>query len=62
MVDFESTIQKMNECTLSEPTSYEKRTYRVDEIQDILGIGRDELGICLLPSYWRNACPNLGLR
>lgn len=41
MVDFESTIQKMNECTLSEPTSYEKRTYRVDEIQDILGIGRD---------------------
>lgn len=34
MVDFENTIQKMNESTLSEPASYEKRTYRVDEIQD----------------------------
>lgn len=41
MVDFENTIQKMNESTLSNPVSYDKRTYRVDEIQDILGIGRD---------------------
>ena len=41
MVDFENAIQKMNESTLSNPVFYEKRTYRVDEIQDILGIGRD---------------------
>lgn len=41
MIDFESTIEEMNESTLSKPISYEKRTYRVDEIQDILGIGRD---------------------
>lgn len=32
MVDFENTIQKMNESTLSNPVSYEKRTYRVDAI------------------------------
>lgn len=25
MVDFENTIQKMNESTLSEPASYEKK-------------------------------------
>lgn len=37
MVDFENTIQEMNESTLSKPSTYEKRTYRVDEIQDILG-------------------------
>ena len=41
MVDFENTIQEMNESTFSKPSTYEKRTYRVDEIQDILGIGRD---------------------
>ena len=41
MVDFENTIQEMNESTLSKSSTYEKRTYRVDEIQDILGIGRD---------------------
>ena len=28
MVDFENTIQKMNESTLSKPSTYEKRTYR----------------------------------
>lgn len=39
---FESRIAKLNKETEAIPNiSYEKRIYTVDEIQDILGIGRN---------------------
>lgn len=33
MVDFENTIQEMNESTLSKPSTYEKRTYRLTKFK-----------------------------
>lgn len=41
MSDFEAVIDRMNEDTLATPVIYDKRTYRIDEVMDILGIGRD---------------------
>lgn len=38
---FEDKILKMNEDTDSIFGTYEKRTYTVEEIQNILGIGRN---------------------
>ncbi|MCD8357009.1 MAG: helix-turn-helix domain-containing protein [Clostridia bacterium] len=39
---FEKEIEKLNKCMEAQlPVQYEKRIYTVDEIQDILGIGRN---------------------
>lgn len=37
---FEARIAELNRFNEQNPVSYDKRTYTVDEIQDILGIGR----------------------
>ena len=37
---FEDKIQEINSVTTAQPSTFEKRTYTVSEIQDILGIGR----------------------
>ena len=37
---FESRIAELNRFNEQNPVSYDKRTYTVDEIQDILGISR----------------------
>ena len=41
---FEDRIAALNKEETEMPLTYEKRIYTVDEIQDILGIGRN----CLL--------------
>ena len=38
---FEDKVADLNQQTTTHPPSYEKRTYTVSEIQDILGIGRN---------------------
>ncbi len=38
---FEDKVADLNQQTIMYPPSYEKRTYTVSEIQDILGIGRN---------------------
>ena len=38
---FEDKVADLNRQTSTNPPSYEKRTYTVSEIQDILGIGRN---------------------
>ena len=38
---FEDKVADLNRQTTTHPPSYEKRTYTVSEIQDILGIGRN---------------------
>ena len=48
---FEDKILKMNEDTDSIFGTYEKRTYTVEEIQNILGIGRN----VWQPKQWKNA-------
>ena len=37
---FEARIAELNRFNEQNPVSYDKRTYTVDEIQDILGISR----------------------
>lgn len=37
---FEDKIQKLNTNIEAQPVPFEKRTYTVSEIQDILGVGR----------------------
>ncbi|MBO5448549.1 MAG: helix-turn-helix domain-containing protein [Ruminococcus sp.] len=37
---FEDKIQELNKNIEAQPTPFEKRTYTVSEIQDILGVGR----------------------
>ncbi len=37
---FENKIAELNQETMAHPIPYDKRTYTVTEIQDILGIGR----------------------
>ena len=43
---FEARIEELNRFNEQNPVSYDKRTYTVDEIQDILGISRPTA--CLL--------------
>ena len=38
---FEDKVADLNRQTTTHPPYYEKRTYTVSEIQDILGIGRN---------------------
>ena len=38
---FEKEIEQLNRHIETHPVSYEKRTYTVDEIQDILSIGKN---------------------
>lgn len=38
---FEDKIITLNQATDEQPTAFEKRTYTVPEIQDILGIGKN---------------------
>lgn len=38
---FEDKVADLNQQTELHPPAYEKRTYTVSEIQDILGIGRN---------------------
>lgn len=38
---FEDKVADLNQQTMAHPPYYEKRTYTVSEIQDILGIGRN---------------------
>ena len=38
---FEDKVADLNQQTMAHPPYYEKRTYTVSEIRDILGIGRN---------------------
>ena len=38
---FEDRVESLNQETEKHPIAFEKRTYTVNEIQDILGIGRN---------------------
>ncbi len=38
---FKKEIEQLNRYIETHPVSYEKRTYTVDEIQDILSIGKN---------------------
>ena len=38
---FEDKIQELNKDIEAHPTPFEKRTYTVSEIQDILGVGKN---------------------
>ena len=38
---FEDKIQELNKDTEAHPAPFEKRTYTVSEIQDILGVGKN---------------------
>ncbi len=38
---FEDKITALNQATDQQPISFDKRTYTVPEIQDILGIGKN---------------------
>lgn len=38
---FENKITALNQTTVEQPSTFEKRTYTVPEIQDILGIGKN---------------------
>lgn len=38
---FEDRISELNQTATSGPPTFEKRTYTVSEIQDILGIGKN---------------------
>ena len=61
---FEDKVADLNRQTTTHPPSYEKRTYTVSEIQDILGIGRNaayaivkkaEYGVSVLPHSSRGS-------
>ena len=43
---FEARIAELNRFNEQNPVSYDKRTYTVDEIQDILGISHQS-------SFWK---------
>lgn len=50
---FEDRISALNQETeTTPPAPYEKRIYTVDEIQDILGIGRNSAYNLLLSLFW----------
>lgn len=38
---FEDKVQELNKNIEAQPTPFEKRTYTVSEIQDILGVGKN---------------------
>ena len=48
---FEARIAELNRFNEQNPVSYDKRTYTVDEIQDILGISRPT-AYNLVQTYW----------